>query len=75
MILDEDVKALVVDVSFLSLGSKMIIYLAQESQIALLLAKKVNVLAKYANFANVFLKKLGKVLLKQIGINEHAIKL
>ena len=41
----------------------------------MLLAKKVIVPAKYLDFANVFLEESANVLLKQIGVNEHAIKL
>ena len=41
----------------------------------MLLAKKITVLVKYINFANIFLKKLAKVLPKQISINEHIIKI
>ena len=37
--------------------------------------KKINILAKYPNIANVFSKKLAKMLAKQISINEHTIKL
>ena len=73
--LDKNVKAFVVHVGCLSLGLKMTIYLAWEAQIASLLAKKVTVLVKYADFANVFLKELAKVLWKQTSINKHAIKL
>ena len=36
-----------------------------------MLAKKVNTFVKYLDFANVFSKKISKMLLKQIGINEH----
>ena len=54
---------------------EMTIYLAQKAQIALLLIKKITVLANYANFTKVFLKKLAKILLEQTNINEHAIKL
>ena len=32
-------------------------------------------MAKYADFANMFLKKLVKIIFKQIEINEYAIKL
>ena len=42
---------------------------------ALLLAKKVIVLAKYLDFADVFWEKLANVLLKQTGVNEHAVEL
>ena len=53
----------------------MTIYLAQEAQIALLLAKKLTVLAEYADFVNIFLKESAKMLLEWIGTNEHTIKL
>ena len=75
MALDENIKAFVLHMSFLSLRSKMTIHLAREVQIALLLAKKETVLAEYADFANVFLEKSVAVLSKQTGINKYAIKL
>ena len=53
----------------------MTIYLAWKAQIALLLFKKVIVLAKYIDFSEIFLKKLAKVLSKCIRIYKHAIKL
>ena len=49
--------------------------LAQEAQIALLLAKEVIVLKKYLDFANVFSKESTKVLFECTEINKHAIKL
>ena len=42
---------------------------------ALLFAKKIIVLAKYIDFANIFLKKLIKRLAKQTGINKYINKL
>ena len=42
---------------------------------ALLLAEKVSVFKKYANFLDVFFKELAAVLLEYLDINEHAIKL
>ena len=57
-----------------SLRLKMIIYPARKAQMALLLAKKIIVLAKCFDFANVFLKKSANVLPEQTGINKHAIK-
>ena len=42
---------------------------------ALLLVKKVTVLTKYSDFANVFLKKSANVLLEQTKVNKPAIKL
>ena len=41
----------------------------------MLLAKKVTIPLEYANFANLFSKKLTKMLPKQIDINKYAIKL
>ena len=54
---------------------KMIIYLAWETKIALMLAEKVTIPTKYFDYANIFLKELAKVLLEQISINDHSIKL
>ena len=42
---------------------------------ALLLAKIVILIAKYSDFANVFMKKLSNILPKQIRVNKYAIKL
>ena len=61
--------------SFLSLGVKVTIHTAWKAQIASLLIKKVTILAKYANFSDVFLKKSAKILPKNIEINKNAIKL
>ena len=41
----------------------------------MLLAKKVIILAKYLDFADVFLKELANIFPKQIGVNEYIIKL
>lgn len=49
----------------------MSIYLVQKAQIALLLAKKVIILAKYSNFVNVFLEKLTAKLLNCFNINKY----
>ena len=54
--LDEHIEAFVVHVSSLSLGSKMTIHPAWKAQIALLLAKKVTIPAKYLEFADAFSK-------------------
>ena len=53
----------------------MTIYPAEKVQIALLLAKKVTILVKYLDFANIFLKKSANILLEQNRVYEHAIKL
>ena len=68
-------KVFILYVSFLSLRIKIIIYLAQKAQKALLLANKVTVWVEYADFANVFFKKLAKLLPKWIDIIKYAIKL
>ena len=73
--LDENIKAFVVHVSFLSLKLKMSIHPAQEAQIASLIAEEITVVAKYSDFPNVFSKRLAEVLPKCIGINKHPIKL
>ena len=73
--LNKNIKVFVIHVSFLSLELKRKIYLSKKAQIALLLDKKVTILAEYLNFANVFFRKGAKILLKCITINEHTIKL
>ena len=73
--LDENIKAFVVHVSSLSLGSKMTIHPARKAQIASLLAEKITVLAKYSDFANVFSKESAEVLSERIGMNKRAIEL
>ena len=72
-VLDENIKAFVVYVS--SLESRMTIHLARKAQLALLLVKKVTVLAEYSNFADMFSEQSANVLPERIGVNEHAIKL
>ena len=53
----------------------MTIYLVRKAQITFFITKKVIVLVKYLDFAEVFSKKLAKMLLKCIAINKHAINL
>lgn len=72
--LDENVKAFVVHITFLSLSS-MIIHLAREAQIALLLAKEVKISSKYLDFLDVFPEEKTSVLLGQTKLNQHTIKL
>lgn len=55
--------------------SKIIIYSAKKAQIACLPPKSLLFSKKYVDFANVFFKKLVKVLSKHIIINKHIIKL
>lgn len=72
MTLDKNIKAFVVYIS--TLISNMTIYLACNAQIASLFVKKVTVLAKYSDFANVFSKKSKEVFSRCIGSNKPAIK-
>ena len=71
--LDEKIKVFVMYIS--SLGLRMTMHLAREAQLALLLAKKVNVPAKYSDFANIFSKNSANILPKRTRVNEHAIEL
>ena len=71
--MDKNIKAFIVYVS--SLEPKMTIYPARKVQIALLLAKNVTILAKYLDFADIFLKESTNILLEQAVGNEHVIEL
>lgn len=53
---------------------KIIIHLSKKVSLSLLLIEKVNILAKYSNFTNVFLKKLAEILFRRIRANKPAIK-
>ena len=53
----------------------MTIHPTRTAQIAFFLAKKVTVLGKYLDLANVFLEELANVLSEQIRANKNAIKL
>ena len=57
------------------LERKITISLTRKAQMPLLLVKKVTFLAKFSNFADVFLVESANVLLEQFGVNEHAIEL
>ena len=71
--MNKNINPFVVHIS--SLGSRITIYPAKKAQIALLLAKKVTVSAKYLDFINVLLEKSLNVFSEQTGVNKHAIKL
>ena len=73
--LDENIKAFVIYVNFLSMGSRMTIYPTKKTKIASILAEKVSLQAKYLYFADIFLEKLANILLKQTKAKEQAIKL
>ena len=71
----ENLGTFMVHVSFLSLRPKITIHPALTAQIALLLAEKITVLAKYADFADIFSNELAKVLPERTNISKHAIEL
>lgn len=71
--LESSEKAFVMHVAHLK--TTMLIYPAEKAQIALLMAKKVNILVKHLAFANVFLKKLAAELFEDSNINKHLIDL
>ena len=54
--LNKNINTFEVHISFLSLKSKMTIYLSKKAEIALLLDKKITVLVKYLDFVYVFSK-------------------
>lgn len=64
-------KSFVVYIAYLS--GKTLIYLAQKTQINLLIAEKVITLAKYLDFKDVFSKNLATELSEHSNINEHLI--
>ena len=53
----------------------MLIYPAWETQIALLIAKKVKILTKYLDFSNIFSKEKASILPRVTKLNEYTIKL
>ena len=62
-------------VYMISFISKMAISLAQETLIALVLAKEITILEEDSDFPNVLLKKWAKVLLKCTKFQKLVIKL
>lgn len=71
--LDPTKEVFIVNIAYFD--RKILIYLAKKTLIALLLAKKVSVWAKYLDFTNVFLKKLVVELFKHFTINKYFINL
>lgn len=55
------------------LKSRILIYSAYETWIVLLLAKKINIPKKYANFLDVFFKKSAIILFNFLDINKYII--
>lgn len=74
-ILDLNKETFIIHIVFLYPGSKISVYLAQKSQIALLIAKKIAILTKYSDYTNIFFKNLVKELCKYFTINKHSIDL
>lgn len=72
--LGKDVEACVVYMISLIL-ELIIIHLAWETRIVFLLMKEIILLTAYADFTNVFLKKLVEVLPEKTSVNEYAIEL
>ena len=72
---NKNIKAFVIHVSSLGLGSKMIIHPAWKAQIALMLAKEFIILPEYLDFINVSSKASAKVLPERTRINEHVFEL
>lgn len=73
-VLNEDVKAFLIHVSSLNLGS-MTIYPARKPWMTLLFIKKVTILTEYANFIDILSKKSKKMPSERRDINKHDIKL
>lgn len=73
MVLDENDEAFIVQVATFML--KITIYPTQKTLILLLIIKKVILLDKYSNYANLFLKDSVVELLKQINLNKYSINL
>lgn len=64
-------KAFVIQIVYLY--NTILIYLAQKTQIALLLFKKVIIVKKYYNYVDIFSKKSAVKLFKRSNINKHVI--
>lgn len=57
------------------LGPKMLFHLTQKAQITSLLAKKISVFKKYANFWDDFFKESAAMLSNCLNINKYVINL
>lgn len=73
--LNENPKAFIVYIIFLSINFKITIYLAQKAQIMLFVAKKVAISAKYLDNTKVFFKKFVAKLPKHFDIKKYLINL
>ena len=70
--LDEHVEAFVVHLTSLSI---MAIYPAREAQIALLVAKEIQISSEYSDFSDVFSEEKASILPEATELNQHVIKL
>lgn len=61
-------------ITLFSLSLIIIIHSARKIQIALLLTKKFEILIKYLDFLNIFLKEKTLVLLELIKLNQYTIQ-
>ena len=70
--LDKHIEAFVMHMTFLLI---IAIHPVKKAQIALLVARKVQILSNYLDFSNVFLEKKVLVLPEATDLNQHIIKL
>lgn len=73
--LNPNKKTFIIYIISLSQGYKLIIYLAQKSQITLLVAKEMAILAEYLDYIKVFLKEFVIKLYECFDINKYLINL
>ena len=70
--MDEPIETFVVHVIFFL---TMAIYLARKAQIALLIAKEVQISSEYSGFLDVFSEEKALILPEATELNQHAIEL
>ena len=72
MALDKNIEVFVIYMTFLLI---IAIHSANKAEIALLIDKKIQILANYLNFFNIFLEKKALMLPEATKSNKHIIKL
>lgn len=76
MALDENFEIFIIHIMDLKAPlSRLLIYLDKKVQIASQITKKIKILDKYSDFADVFSEEKILVLLKKIKLNEYVINL
>ena len=70
--LEKHIEIFVMHVTFLLM---MAIHPARKTQIALLVAKEMQIPSKYSDFSDIFLEKKALILLEATELNQHIIKL